>query len=87
LPRRFVLLRLPQLLLQLHQGAVLQFCGAVQVVGAAGLLDLDLGLVDLPAQVGDLLQRLALAFPARAQGVPLLFQVGKLPLEILESLA
>ena len=65
--RRFLLLRLAQLLLELHQRAVLQLGGAVQVVGAAGLLDLDLGLVDLLAQVGDVLERLALPLPAGAQ--------------------
>ena len=51
--RRFLLLRLPQLLLQLDQRAVLQLGRAVQVVGALACSISTFGLVDLLAQVGD----------------------------------
>ena len=87
LRRRFLLLGLAQLLLELHQLAVLQLRCPVQVIRPLGLLDLDFRLVDLLAQLGHVLDRLPLTLPARTQRIPLLLQVGQLLFQLLQPLA
>ena len=72
-------LLLLELLLQLRKLAVLQFGGAVQVVGTFGLLDLGVDALDFLAEAGDFSDGFLLRLPAglhRTEGIPLLGQLA-----------
>src|SRR5882672_587017 len=72
---------------KLGQFAVAQFGGAVEIVLALGLLDLDAGPFNLLAQRPQPLHALFLRLPLRSQRVGLRPQLGKLIFEFLQALA
>ena len=74
-----------QLLFQVGQGAVLQLGGFVQVVGLLGVLDLQLGLLDLFAQLLAFVQLFALGLPPGPHGVGGGAQVGQLLLQVFQT--
>src|SRR4051794_808676 len=76
-----------QLALELRQAPVAQLGGAVEVVGALGLLDLAADLFDLLAQGLQALDRLALGLPLGRHRVGLRAQVRELLAQRLEPLA
>ena len=76
-----------ELLLELDQLAVLQLGGAVEIVLALRLLDLQLRRLDLLTQRAQRADRFLLALPACAQGVGLLFELRQLLLELLQPFA
>src|SRR4051812_18838878 len=76
-----------QLALELGQAPVAQLRGAIEVVGALGLLDLAPDLLDLLAQALQAADRLALGLPLGGHRVGLRAQVGELLAQRLEPLA
>ena len=68
----------PELALQGEQFTVFQLGRPVQVVLPFGLLDFDLGLLDLLAEVAEPLDVLFLRLPACLEGIPLGPELGKL---------
>src|SRR5215813_7765921 len=73
--------------LKLGQFAVAQLGGAVEVILAFGLLDLDAGLFNLLAQASQPLYRLFLGLPLGAERVGLRPRLGKLFFELLQPFA
>src|SRR5215510_3590400 len=73
--------------LELGQFAVAQLGGAVEVVLALGLLDLDAGLFNLLAQASQSLYRMFLSLPLGAERVRLRPHLGKLFFELLQPFA
>ena len=86
LRRREALLLGAELALELGELAVAQLGGAVQVVGALGLLDLPPHLLDLSAHRPQLLDLGLLGLPLRAHRVGLGLQVGELLAQRLQPL-
>ena len=77
---------LGQLPLQTGHGAVLQLSGAVQVVLALGLVDVDLHLLQLFAQPAQPLDAFFFGLPLGLQGAGTALQVGQFFLQLLQAL-
>ena len=73
-----------QILLQLRQFAILQFRGAVQIVGALRLLDLGIDTLNLLAEGADLADGFLFRFPAGLHGVELVPLLGKFLLDLVQ---
>src|SRR5215510_11113370 len=80
---RLVSLQLP---LQFREPTVAQFSSAIEVIGAFGLLDLALDLLDLFAQLTDLADRLLFCLPLRPHGTRLLLKVSQLLPQVRQPL-
>ena len=87
LEQRGIALRGFELFLERREAAVLELGGAVQVVGALGLLDVLFHLFDLGAQFALLPQGLLIGLPLRAERAGLGLQLGQLLFQLFQAVA
>ena len=75
-----------ELLFEARELAVLQLGNLAVVVFAFGFFDFELGLLDVSLDFRELSERALLGFPLRGELLALLFRLGQLLLDFLESI-